>query len=517
MNQLSRGGRHQLRQAISKLLRVTSFSSYSRSRTSPPAFTSAPPDSLYNRVWRAGHPSISIVEVIEKWLDEGKQIKQSELDSLIRNLRRHRRHPQALQLSEWMRDQSCYSDSPGEIAVRLDLILKVRGLEQAEEAFEAVPEASRGFQVYGALLNCYARKMLVEKAEATMAKMGELKFLKSSLPYNLMLTLYYHTKNHEKLDALVKEMEEKGVASDIYTYNIRLNAYGASSRIQEMEELLNKLEGDTLNKVDWHSYFVVANSYLRAGEKDKAKTMMKKLEGLTTYNSRKFCYEVLISLYANAGEMDQVYRIWDLYKSMGKMFNSGYLCMISSLVKLENLEGAEKVWEEWLSKKTFHDIRILNQMVIGFARKGLWEKAEECVKKVSDGGGKPDPITWSCLSVGYHVGGEIEKAVETVKRAVWERESKPSGHMLKPEIRTVAACIEYLKGEGKVEEAEEILEKIRENCHFPATALNKLVAYLKDEGRNETPIDEKDVDGLILDNEETPELWRSSATVAASD
>ncbi|CAN1351308.1 Pentatricopeptide repeat-containing protein At2g20710, mitochondrial [Linum perenne] len=406
-----------------------------------------------------------------------------------------------------MRDQRCYNDTPGEMAVRLDLISKVRGLEQAEEAFEAIPEASRTFQIYGALLNCYTRSLNVEKAEATMNKMREMKFLITSLSYNLMLTLYHQTRNHEKLDKLIKQMEEQGLAFDNYTYNIQLNAYGASSRIHEMEQLLNKMEGDILVKVDWHSYFIVANAYIKAGEKDKAKAMMKKLEGLTTYTSRKFCYEVLISLYANAGEIDEVYRLWDLYKSMGKMFNSGYLCIISSLLKLDNLDGAERIWEEWLSRNVLHDIRIVNQMVIGFSRKGLWEKAEQCVERVAESGGKPDPITWSCLAVGYRVGGEIEKAIEMLKKAVSERASSPIGHKLKPEIQTVAACIQHLKGQDKVEAAEEILQKIRENCHFPATAMSKMVAYLRDEN---------DADDLIFDDEETQEKSSSSDSVAAS-
>ncbi|CAN1351304.1 Pentatricopeptide repeat-containing protein At2g20710, mitochondrial [Linum perenne] len=192
---------------------------------------------------------------------------------------------------------------------------------------------------------------------------------------------------------------------------------------------------------------------------------------------------------------------------MGKMFNSGYLCIISSLLKLDNLDGAERIWEEWLSRNVLHDIRIVNQMVIGFSRKGLWEKAEQCVERVAESGGKPDPITWSCLAVGYRVGGEIEKAIEMLKKAVSERASSPIGHKLKPEIQTVAACIQHLKGQDKVEAAEEILQKIRENCHFPATAMSKMVAYLRDEN---------DADDLIFDDEETQEKSSSSDSVAAS-
>ncbi|CAL1406589.1 unnamed protein product [Linum trigynum] len=495
--QLQQSGR-----ATSKAITgVASFSAYCRSRTSPPALSSASPDSLASRVWRSGHPSISIVKVIEQWLDEAKQVKQSELQQLIRDLRRHRRQHQALQLSEWMRDQSCYNDSPGDIAVRLDLISKVRGSEQAEQAFEAIPENMRNFQVYGALLNCYSRKKCVEKAEATMDKMRELNFLKAPLPYNVMLTLYFHTKNHEKLDALVKEMEENGIACGIYTYNIQLNAYGATSRFQEMEELLGKLERDTVATVDWHSYFVGASAYLKAGEKEKAVAVMKKLEGLVTHNSRKFCYEVLITLYANAGDLEQVCRIWDLYKQMGKIFNSGYLCMISSLLKLDEIARAENVWEEWLLKKRLYDVRIANQMVIGYSRKGLWRKAEALVSQITENGGNPDGVTWNCLAVGYCVGGKMDDAVAALKEAVTVK--MPVGHKLKPETRTMAACIEHLKSQGEIEAAEEFLEKVAEDCHFPVAALNRLAGYLKDESQNALPLDEMGADMPTLGDKET--------------
>jgi hypothetical protein len=45
----------------------------------------------------------------------------------------------------------------GDIAIRLDLISKVRDLDEAEKYFNSIPHTSKDFKVYGALLNCYAQ------------------------------------------------------------------------------------------------------------------------------------------------------------------------------------------------------------------------------------------------------------------------------------------------------------------------------------------------------------------------
>lgn len=61
--------------------------------------SSAPIDSLYSRVSRAGDPKVSIIRVIDQWLEEGRQVQQSDLLMMIKQLRKFRRYSQALQVS----------------------------------------------------------------------------------------------------------------------------------------------------------------------------------------------------------------------------------------------------------------------------------------------------------------------------------------------------------------------------------------------------------------------------------
>ncbi|KDP24137.1 hypothetical protein JCGZ_25794 [Jatropha curcas] len=452
--QLCRRGHQILRDRL-----LSTYSSYSSA-----------PSGLSRRISRAGDPSVSMVPILEKWLEEGNDIKLSELQKFIKQLRKFRRYTQALQISQWMTDQRCFILSPGDVAIQLDLITKVYGFEEAEKYFSSIPENSRGYQAYGALLNCYAHTKRLEKAEAVMEKMKELGFVKNALPYNIMLGLYSQMGKYEKLDGLMQEMQEKGIGCDLYTFNIRLNAYVASSDIEEMEKLLMKIEADPLINIDFHCYTTAANGYLKAGLIEKALTMLKRSEQLISGNPKRSDYEVLLTFYAAAGNKAEVYRIWNLYKKNGGFFNLGYQRMINSLVKLDDIAGAERIWEEWYAWKMFFDIRIPNLMIEAYCKKGLLEKAEALINKIIESGIEPDGVSWNHMAAGYYEGGQMSEAIEAIKKAI--SQSKPGR---KASFHNVEVCLKYLNGQGDVEAAEELLKMIKENGCYSAGVYDKLL------------------------------------------
>ncbi|XP_041004009.1 pentatricopeptide repeat-containing protein At2g20710, mitochondrial-like [Juglans microcarpa x Juglans regia] len=431
-------------------------------------------DSLYLRILQAGDPRVPIVRVIDQWLEEGRDVQNSELHILIKQFRKCRRFKHALQISEWSSEHRNPNPFPGHIAVRLDLISKVHGLEEAEKYLDSIPDTSRiTSHVYGALLKCYAEHKSLDKAEATMQKMRELGFLKSSLPYNDMLTLYSRMGKTEKLDSLMQEMERKGIDWDKFTGSIRLNAYAATSDIKGMEKLLMKMEADPEITICWNAYASAANGYLKAGLHEKTIEMLKKAEQLVSGKTRKSAYEIFLTLYAAIQNKAEVYRIWTLYGGIGKVWNSGYLSMMSSLVKLDDLDGAEKILEEWVSVTTFLDFRIPRVLITAYCEKGLLEKAEAYIDRFKESGMEVDPITLDRLASGYHAHGQVEKAVETMKQALLA--GLPG---FKPNRFILAEHLEYLKEKGDVEAAEEILRLLRENCHFSTAICEKLRSHI---------------------------------------
>ncbi|KAG6722582.1 hypothetical protein I3842_03G168000 [Carya illinoinensis] len=450
-------------------------------------------ESLYHRISRAGDPRVPIVRVIDQWLEEGRDVQNSELHRFIKQLRKYRRYNQALQISEWLGEQRNHDLSPGDIAIRLDLISKVHGLEEAEKYFDSIPDTSRiTIHVYGALLNCYAEHKSLDKAEATMQKMRELGFLKTSLSYNVMLKLYSQMGKTEKLDSVMQEMEKKGIDRNMFTFNIRLNAYAATSDIEGIEKLLMKMEADPEITINWNAYAVAANGYLKAGLHEKTIEMLKKAEQLVGGKTRKFAYETFLTLYAAVQNKAEVYRIWTMYGGMGKVWNSGYLCMISSLVKLDDLDGAEKILEEWESVSTFVDFRIPRVVITAYSKKGLLGKAEAYINRLKENGTEVDSITWDRLASGYHAHGQVEKAVETMKQALL---TGLPGY--KPNRFILAECLEYLKERGDVEAAEEILRLLGVNCLFSTGICEKLRSYI----HVESPSSKKAFDHLKEDDQ----------------
>ncbi|KAB1209997.1 hypothetical protein CJ030_MR6G023546 [Morella rubra] len=437
-----------------KLLRSNPQCSYAISKvfgaffyhTKTLARSATPNDTLLFRISRAGDPRFPIVRVIDQWLEEGRDISNADLQRIIKQLRRHRRHTHALQISEWLSDHGGHHLPPRDIAIWLDLISKVRGLKEVEKYFDSIRDTSRMYEVYGALLNCYVEHLSLDKAEATIQKMRELGFLKNSLPYNVMLSLYSRMGKTEKLDILMQEMEDKGIDWDVFTFNIRLNAYAATSDIEGMEKFLMKMEADLEISIDW----------------------------------------------------EEVYRIWTLYKKIGKFLNTG-LSLHDKIISLDDLDGAEKILEEWESENTPFDIRVPRTLITGYCKKGLLEKAEAYINWHIKSGKEPDSKMWECLTIGYHVHGQMEKAVETMKKSLLA--CRP-GRV--PTRLILAACLGYLKEKGDVQTAEEILRLLRDNCHFSTSICEELKNYFHGENPGSEAFDHlkgSDQDDQDLDSE----------------
>ncbi|XP_027127346.1 pentatricopeptide repeat-containing protein At2g20710, mitochondrial [Coffea arabica] len=410
------------------------------------------PNTLFKRILPAGDPQVSIVPILDQWVREGRPVHRSELKTIFKILRKNRRYTHALQLSKWIVDSS--NLSPEDVAVRLDLISKVHGLREAENYFFNVPDSLKTFKVYGSLLNCYAKKKLVEQAEAIMRVMGRFG-CNMKLSYCIMLNLYSKLGKREKLEKLVRQMEQEGITFDKPAYCILLNAYALNSDIEAMEKLLKKMEDDLLVNVNWNACVTAAKGYLGANLQDKASDMLKKAEKLIRGSNRGLAYQILLSMYASLGDKDEVTRIWHLYKKRGNMTNNGYFHMISSLIWLDDIDEAEKIFQEWESVNTSYDFRIPNTLINAYTKKGLLQRAEEFINRAINCGRKIPASTWDYLATGYYKDNQMEKAVDAMKNAIfsWKGTSWTLNRT------TLTACLEYLreKGDAEKEKFERLL------------------------------------------------------------
>ncbi|KAH7554226.1 hypothetical protein JRO89_XS12G0137700 [Xanthoceras sorbifolium] len=403
---------------------------------------------LYRMISPVGDPKVSIVPVLDQWVQEGGAVDKEQLHVMIKELRSYKRFTHALQISMWMSDKRYIPLTATDVAVRLDLISKVQGIEQAENYFNNIPKRLRTLHTYGALLNCYAYTRNVEKAEATMNKIREFGLAKRPLVYNCLLGLYHRTGNYEKLESLMHEMEENGTGWDRYTYGIRLAAYAAVADAEGVDKTVTRMESDTDVDLDWTSFAAAATAYTKAGLLDKALAMLKKSEGLINGKRSNIAYAYLMTQYATCGEKDEVLRLWQVFKEKMKIHNNGYISVMTSVLKFDDLECAERIFEEWESKTLSYDIRIPNFLIGAYGRKGLPEKAETLIGRIISKGEKPDEKTWYYVATGYLLINQPQKAVEKLKQALMVCHEK-----WRPQNTVVAACLEYFKREGDMEAA----------------------------------------------------------------
>ncbi|KAL4585252.1 hypothetical protein LXL04_009868 [Taraxacum kok-saghyz] len=435
--------------------------------------STATPTTLYHRLVRSQEPSIT--PVLDQWVGEGRPVDQEDLHRIMKQLRKFSRYKHALEICRWMNNKPYLDVSHKSISIELDLISKVYGLKQAEDYFNKIPNNSRVWQVYGALLNCYAESKSLEKAESTMQKLRELGYSKS-LTYNVMMGLYSTMLQYEKLDILMNEMEQKGIRIDKFTYGIRLNAYAKTSEIPKMEKLLLKMEADPEIQMEWHAYTTVANGYLKSGDQEnvkKAVNLLKKSEYLIRPSQKKIAYEILLTLYATAGRKSDVYRVWELYKNMGKFYNHGYSCMMSSLAKLDCVDDVAKLYEEWERGCVNFDFQIPNLVITVYCKKGLLEKAEELVKRLVEGGHEPNSSTWSRMALGYVKSGGMEKAVEAMRKSILGSYKGWSVDTV-----TISMILEYLDRNGKIDEAKEMIGLLDRKGHLSEAVYEGIVKNL---------------------------------------
>ncbi|KAA8519810.1 hypothetical protein F0562_014100 [Nyssa sinensis] len=434
------------------------------------------PGSLYRRISPLGDPRVSVVPVLDQWVREGRTVGKEELQLIIKELKVYRRFKHALEVSQWMTDQRYIPLSTSDIVTRINLISKVHGLEQVENYFNNIPQQLKGSEIYTALLNCYANDRSVEKAEAIMQKLRDMDWARTPLSYNILMNLQYRLGNWEKLDTLMHEMEEKGIYCDSYTFTIRLSAYAAASDSEGIDKIVTRMESSTRIVLDCNVYAIAADGYLKVGLLDKALAMLDKLEGLIpTSTRRNVAFGFLLRLYAEIGKKDKLYRIWNLYKKKERIYNKGFISMMISLLKFNDIEGAEKIFKEWESRGLSYDFRIPNFLIDAYCRNGLLGKAEALLDRGIAKGGNPSVNTWYYLAGGYIEDVQIPKAVEALKKAVLV--CPPNW---KPSKDTLSACLKYLERRGDVEQIEEFVRMLKVEDIFSTGVHNRLLSFIKD-------------------------------------
>ena len=365
-----------------------------------------------------------------------------------------------VQVYDWMNNRGeRFRLSSSDAAIQLDLIAKVRGISAAENFFVSLSNTSKDRRIYGALLNAYVRARMKEKAESLLDQMRTNGHAAHSLPFNVMMTLYMNLKEYEKVELMVSEMVEKNIQLDIYSYNIWLSCRGSQGSAERMEDVFEQLKLDKSVNPNWTTFSTMATMYIKMGQFDKAEECLRKVESRITGRDR-IPYHYLLSLYGSVGNKEEIYRVWNIYKSVFPSIpNLGYHAIISSLLRIGDIEGAEKIYEEWLPVKLSYDPRIANLFMVYYTREGNLEKALSFVDHIVEVGGKPNSGTWEALAGGHTAEKRISEALFYWKEAFSAEGSKN----WRPKPVNVSAFLDLCEQEADLESKEVLVGLLRDS------------------------------------------------------
>ncbi|KAL2478309.1 Pentatricopeptide repeat-containing protein [Forsythia ovata] len=416
-------------------------------------------NAIYKRISMMENPQMGSASVLNQVESEGKNLSKWELCRVVKELRKFRRYKYALEVYEWMNNRGeKYRITSSDTAIQLDLIAKVHGISSAEEYFMKLPDALKDKRIYGALLNSYVRAGIREKAESLIGKMRNRGYASHALPFNVMMTLYMKLKDYEKVESLISEMMEKNISLDIYSYNIWLSSRGSQGSLEKLEQAFEQMQLDTTINPNWTTFSTMATMYIKLGKLGKAEDCLKKIETRITGRDR-IPYHYLISLYGSLGNKEEVHRVWRIYKAtFTTMPNLGYHAVIASLVRLDDVEGAEKIYDEWLLVKSVYDPRIGNLLLSSYVRKGLSEKAETFFDQMIEAGGKPSSMTWEILSEHHIKSRRISDALSCLKNAV----SAGGSRGWRPKPVNVSSILKISEQEADMASKDALLEVLRQ-------------------------------------------------------
>ncbi|KAH6826458.1 hypothetical protein C2S53_014312 [Perilla frutescens var. hirtella] len=427
-------------------------------------------NTIFYRVVGASSKSC-VVDVLNKWVEGGKTVKKGDIINLSTYFRSRKKFRAALQLYEWM-DSSNLQFSNADEAVRIDLLGRAEGVASAEKYFDGLQEKTD--KTYGALLSCYCRERVLDKALETFEKMNEMNYT-STLNYNNVLSLYYNLEQHEKVLSQFQTMQEKNIAADTYTYNMLINSYAALKNLEAVEGVVEKMESSNV-KPDLFTYGNVANLFFNSGLHEKANTFLELMEKMESEGKtgKEACHTRL-RLYSMMNDVAGVNRAWEALKSVGPgPSNTSYLFMLLALSKLGNQDGLEKILKEWEEGCTLYDYRLPNVLLEYYLSRDMLEEATSLYKRLKERGSEPNLSTLSFFITICLQNSEIDLALEYLEKGLEKGKSRDSKWF--PRTETIEAFISYFEEKGDTERGGKFIESMKKHSRLQS---DSLLSYIK--------------------------------------
>lgn len=363
---------------------------------------------------------------------------------------------------EWMRKRGI-NFSHSDHAIFLDLISKVKGTSAAENYFGDLSSSAKNKFTYGALLNCYCKGKLTDKAQSLFEIMDELG-IASSISFNNLMSLYMRLNLPEKVPSLIQDMKNKNISPCVFSYNIWMTSYSCLNDIEGVERVYEEMINNG-QQCDWTTFSNMAVAYVKAGLHEKAESVLKKVEEKIQKMGKprdRTPFHFLLSLYSGTSNLMEVHRIWNCLKTAFEYTsNTSTLVMLQALARLDDVNGLKEVFEEWESTCSSYDRRLPNTAIAVYLKHDMIEEAENVFHNLVKRCKTPFYWSWGLFMSYYLEKHQIDLALRCLEAAV----SGINNNEWRPFSADVTRFMEYFKKERDVAGAEKLCEILKKaNC-----------------------------------------------------
>jgi len=339
-------------------------------------------------------------------------------------------------------------------AVQLDLVSKTKGLVAAEEFFSGLPAPAKNKYTYGALLNCYCKELMKDKALNHFEKMDELGYV-TSLSFNNLMSLYMRSGEPQKVPHLVELMKKRNLPLSSFTYYIWMNGCASLGDLDGVEKIYEEMKTEE-DQIGWQAYSNLAAIYVKVKDFEKAEMMLKELEKLAKPRQRD-AYHCLLGLYAGTGNLEEVHRVWNSLKSVSPVTNLSYLAMLSSLRKLNDIEGLTKCFKEWEASCVSYDVRLAGVCVSAYLGHNMVEEAALVFEGASRKSKRPLFRFEEMFMLYFLEKRQLDAAVRHLEAAL----SEVKGDEWRPSPQVVGAFLKYYEEETDMDGVDELYKILK--------------------------------------------------------
>ncbi|PIA31582.1 hypothetical protein AQUCO_04900108v1 [Aquilegia coerulea] len=304
---------------------------------------------------------------------------------------------------------------------------------------------------YRTLLYAFSIRHMVSEAEALISEMDKHDFKVDEYTQSALTRMFIEAGMLQKAWSWFERYHHAGkMSSECYSAN--MDAFGEHGHVLEGEKaFICCQERNNLSVLEFN---VMIKAYGIGKKYDKACELFDTMEKHGVLPD-KCSYNSLIQILSGADLPHLAKPYVRKMQEAGLILDCTYSVVISSFIKLGQLDMAEKQFEEMIEFGVKPDIYVYGILINAFADVGSVQKAMNYVNEMKNSGLPANPVIYSSLIKLYTKIGYLQEAEETYKLL---RSSETN-----PEVLYSSNCMIDLYSEhGMVAQAEDIFEELKQ-------------------------------------------------------